>query len=65
MIDPTYYRELVRKKYAGKEKITVLEDAALEALPERSLDYILLCSVIQYLERTGAAIAVSVRPEAA
>lgn len=44
-----FYRELVRKKYAGKEKITVLEDAALEALPERSLDYILLCSVIQYL----------------
>jgi SAM-dependent methyltransferase len=44
-----YYRELVRKNYAGKEKITVLDDAALEALPEGSLDYILLCSVIQYL----------------
>jgi SAM-dependent methyltransferase len=45
-----YYRELVRKNYAGKEQIVVLDDAALEALPERSLDYMLLCSVIQYLD---------------
>lgn len=45
-----YYRELVRRNHADKEKIAVLDDAALEALPERSLDYMLLCSVIQYLD---------------
>jgi SAM-dependent methyltransferase len=29
--------------------ISVLDDSALDTLPEQSLDYILLCSVIQYL----------------
>lgn len=45
-----YYSELIQKSYAGKKQIVILDDAALESLPECSLDYILLSSVIQYLD---------------
>lgn len=45
-----YYQKMVRKRLAGRRRITVLDDATLAALPERSLDYLLLCSVIQYVD---------------
>jgi SAM-dependent methyltransferase len=45
-----YYRRLISGRYNESERIKVLDDASLAALPDNSLNYILLCSVIQYFD---------------
>ncbi len=49
----------LRQRYKASEKIVVLDDARLEALPESSLDMMICNSVLQYLSREecGALVA--------
>lgn len=41
--------ENLRRKFAGNAKIEALDEAALEALPDHSLDFVIINSVVQYL----------------
>ena len=44
-----FFQDSVRDRFGGKPGITVLDDAGLAARAAGSVDYILVCSVIQYL----------------
>ncbi len=50
--------ENLRRKFAGHERISILDEAALAALPAHSLDFVIINSVVQYLsrEQLGAAL---------
>ena len=44
-------QERLRQRFAGNDRIVVLSSAALEALPDQSLDLVIANSLIQYLSR--------------
>ncbi len=44
-----YFHGLIRERFTGVPGISILDDDALSAHEPGSLDYILVCSVIQYL----------------
>lgn len=43
--------ENLRRKFADEPKIEALDEAALEALPGQSVDFVIVNSVVQYLSR--------------
>jgi ubiquinone/menaquinone biosynthesis C-methylase UbiE len=44
-------QERLRRRFAGIDKITVVSNTELEALPDRSLDLVVVNSLLQYLQR--------------
>lgn len=50
-----YFRTRLLPRFAGTRGIRVLDDASLAALPAGSVDHLLVCSVIQYLDRNELA----------
>ncbi len=47
-----YFSDCIKSNYSDMDGVKVLDDTSLDEIKDNSLDYILLSSVLQYLNRT-------------